>query len=151
MPLKEQRAIMAQTHAKLVAQLVANVGHARAVKVGREALFAVGENLGRQTRSRLGVGNSSKDLIRAAKILYRVLGIDFSLDWIHGSNAVAIINRCALAEQYNKLTCEILSATDEGVIKGLQPNVIMNFQEYMTSGCKSCRAIIHFDQKENGN
>ena len=145
--INEQRADMAQTHAKLVETLEAAVGHEKAVTLGREALFAVGENLGKQTRSKLGVSDNPKDLIKAAKILYRVLGIEFHIEWLDNSNAVAIINRCALAEQYSKLTCEVLSATDEGVIKGLQPNVTMKFKEYMTSGCKNCRANIHF--KEN--
>ena len=147
--LSEQRAMMARTHAKLVDRLAALVGHEKAVALGRESLFAVGVNLGKQTRGKLGVGDNPKDLVRAAKILYRILGIEFRLEWLDSSNAVAIINRCALSEQYSKLTCEVLSATDEGVIKGLQPNVTMHFKEYMTSSCKNCRANIHFNQKEN--
>jgi hypothetical protein len=147
--ISEQRAMMAQTHTKLVIVLEAAVGHEKAVALGRESLFAVGVNLGKQTRGKLGVGDNPKDLIRAAKILYRILGIEFNLEWLDDSNAVAIINRCALSEQYSKLTCEVLSATDEGVMKGLQPNVTMQFAEYMTSGCPNCRANIHFNQKEN--
>jgi hypothetical protein len=147
--LNEQRVMMAQTHTKLVNALEAAVGHEKALALGRESLFSVGVNLGKQTRGKLGVGDNPKDLIRAAKILYRVLGIEFDLEWLDGSNAVAIINRCALSEQYSKLTCEVLSATDEGVIKGLQPNVTMHFKEYMTSGCQNCRANIQFNQKEN--
>jgi hypothetical protein len=147
--LKEQRAMMAQAHQKMVEALVVAVGHEKAVALGRESLFAVGVNLGKQTRRKLGVGDNPKDLIRAAKILYRILGIEFNMEWLDQSNAVAIINRCALAEQYSKLTCEVLSATDEGVIKGLQPNVTMQFAEYMTSGCRNCRANIQFKQKEN--
>jgi hypothetical protein len=147
--ISEQRAMMAQTHAKLVKALETAVGHEKAVTLGRESLFAVGVNLGKQTRGKLGVGDNPKDLIRAAKILYRILGIEFNLEWLDGSNAVAIINHCALSEQYSKLTCEVLSATDEGVIKGLQPNVTMRFKEYMTSGCENCRANIQFNQKEN--
>jgi hypothetical protein len=147
MTLKGQRANMAQTHAKMVEALVTAVGHEKAVALGRESLFAVGVNLGKQTRGKLGVSDNPKDLVRAAKILYRILGIEFNMEWLDDSNAVAIINRCSLAEQYSKLTCEVLSATDEGVIKGLQPNVTMQFAEYMTSGCHNCRANIHF--KEN--
>ena len=142
--IQEQRAIMAQTHAKLVEKLEAIVGRKQAVKLGRQALFSVGQNLGKQSRIKLGVGDNPKDLTRAAKILYRVLGIDFRLKWVDSSNAVAIIDRCALSEQYSELTCAVLSATDEGVIKGFQPNVTMNFREFMTGGCKNCRAEIHF-------
>ncbi len=145
----EQRASMAQTHVQLVDTLESTLGHDKAVQLGREALFAVGQNLGKQTRSKLGVGDKPEDLIKASKILYRILGIEFHLEWLDDSNAVAIVDRCALAEKYSALTCEVLSATDEGVIKGLQPNVTMKFEEYMTSGCKNCRARIQFTKKEN--
>jgi hypothetical protein len=147
--IQQQRATMAQTQSKLVEALEAAIGRKEAVRLGREALFLVGQDIGKQTHIKLGVSDNPKDLIKAAKILYRVLGIEFHLEWLDNSNAKAIIDRCALAEQYSKLTCEVLSATDEGVIKGLQPNVTMKFEEYMTSGCKNCIANIHFNEKEN--
>ena len=143
----EQRALMAKTQSELVEAIEVKIGHEEAVKLGREALFSVGQNLGRQTRSKLGVSQKPKDLLKAAKILYRILGIEFHLEWLDNSNAVAIIERCALAKQYSKTTCEVLSATDEGVIKGLQPSVTMKFKEFMTSGCKNCKADIQFSEK----
>jgi hypothetical protein len=146
--IEQQRANMAQTHAILVEELEALVGHEKAVALGRDALFAVGEELGRQTRVRLGVSNNPKDLAKAAKILYRVLGIEFRLEWLDNSKAKATIDRCALAEKYSKLTCEVLSAADEGVIKGLQPNVRMKFKEYMTNGCAQCTADLNFGNAE---
>lgn len=149
--IQEQRAAMAQTQAKLVETLVSAVGHEEAVKLGRETLFFVGQNLGKQARSKLGVGDSPNDLTRAAKILYRVLGIEFHLNWHDQSSATVTIDRCALAQQYSRLTCEVLSATDEGVIKGLQPNLTMTFREYMTSGCKNCLANISLNGKETSD
>lgn len=146
--IEGQRATMAQTHAQLVDALEAAVGREQAVKLCREALFTVGQNLGRETRGRLGVGNSQKDLIRAAKILYRVLGIGFELERVGNTNVKLTIDRCALVEQYSKLTCEVLSATDEGAITGLQPNASMRFRQYMTDGCGKCTADIQF--RENG-
>jgi hypothetical protein len=146
--VKIQRIAMAQTHAQMVEALAAAVGHDKAVALGREALFAVGVELGKQTQSKLGVGNNSNDLLKASKILYRILGIDFHIEWIDQTKAVAVIEHCALSEKYSKLTCEILSATDEGVIAGLQPNVEMNFQEYITGGCPNCRASLNFKQTE---
>lgn len=147
--VREQRASMAQTHARMVESLEASVGHDKAVALGREALFAVGTELGKQTRRKLGVGESQSDLIKASKILYRVLGIDFHIEWLDKNSAIAVIERCALSEQYSKLTCEVLSATDEGVISGLQPNVKMKFTEYITGGCQNCRATLEFKTKEN--
>ena len=144
----EQRAVMAKTQSELVKAIEAKIGHEEAVRLGREALFFVGQNLGKQTRSKLGVSQKPKDLFKAAKILYRILGIEFHLEHLDNSNATAIIERCALAKQYSETTCEVLSATDEGVIKGLQPSVTMKFKEYMTSGCKNCKADIQFSEKE---
>jgi hypothetical protein len=146
--IKDQRANMAKTHRELVERLEATLGREEAVKLGREALFMVGQNLGKQTRIKLGVSDTPKDLITAAKILYRVLGIDFHLEWLDNSKATAIIDRCALAQEYSNLTCKVLSATDEGLINGLQPSVIMKFEEFMTNGCKNCRANIQFNKKE---
>ncbi|HSV49907.1 MAG TPA: L-2-amino-thiazoline-4-carboxylic acid hydrolase [Candidatus Acidoferrales bacterium] len=147
--VKEQRANMAQTHVEMVEALAAAVGHDKAVELGRESLFAIGVALGRQTRSKLGVGENPNDLIKASKILYRTLGIDFHIEWLDQTNAIAVIERCALSKQYSKLTCEVLSATDEGVIQGLQPNVTMKFTQYLTGGCQYCKASLNFKQTEN--
>jgi hypothetical protein len=149
--VRAQRENMAQNHARMVEALEAAVGYDKAVALGRESLYTVGVALGKQTRGKLGVGSSQSDLIRASKILYRILGIDFHIEWINEANAVAVIERCALSEQYSKLTCEVLSATDEGVISGLQPNVKMKFTHYITGGCPNCRATLNFKKEENKN
>jgi hypothetical protein len=146
--IEQQRAKMAQTHARLVENLEAAFGHEKGVALGREILFSIGESLGKQTRSRLGVSDDPNDMIKAAKILYLIFGIEFHLEWLDESNATLIIDRCALAEHYSELTCEVLSATDEGIIQGLQPNSKMQFTEYMTSGCEKCKADVHFHIKE---
>ena len=139
---------MATRHRELVEELEAALGHEEAVRLGREALFGVGESLGKRTRQMLGVGDNPRDLTQAAEILYRVLGIKFHLNWLGDSSAELIVDECALAKQYTKLTCEVLCATDEGVIKGLQPNCSMKFKMYMTGGCEKCHADITFGKKE---
>jgi hypothetical protein len=144
--IQEQRNAMAQTHVKLVEALQAAFGDKEAVKRGREALFMVGQRLGKETRVKLGVADNPKDLEKAAKILYRVLGIEFHLQWQDSSHATAIIDRCVLAQKYSALTCQVLCATDEGVINGLMPKVNMQFKEYMTNGCKYCKADILFEE-----
>jgi hypothetical protein len=140
--IDEKRAAMAKQHTVLVDALAEALGQDVAVKVGREALFQVGEQLGRQNRVRLGVGESSKDLVKAAKIMYRVLGINFNVEWHGPNNAVVTVDRCALAQNYSELTCEVLSATDEGVVHGLNPRMNMKFEGHITGGCKVCTAII---------
>ena len=94
---------------------------------------------------KLGVGKSLKDLTKAAKILYRILGIEFEVELQNPTNAVLTINRCALAANYSELTCQILSATDEGTIKGLNQNMKMAFTQKMTSGLPECKAKIKFE------
>ena len=147
--IEEKRASMAKEHAVLVESLVKALGREQAIKLGREALFKAGEKLGGETRSRLGVSDSRKDLIKAARILYRVLGINFKVEWQGQTSATLIVDRCALAKNYSELTCAVLSATDEGVVKGLNPNMNMKFENWITSGCSNCIAKI--SQADTGN
>jgi hypothetical protein len=143
--IEQRRDSMALKHANLVNSLVEVLGKEEAIRLGREAMFKIGEKLGRETGQKLGVGKSLKDLTKAAKILYRILGIEFEVELQNPSNAVLIVNRCALAANYSELTCQILSATDEGTIKGLNQNMKMSFTQKMTSGLPECKAKIKFE------
>jgi hypothetical protein len=140
--VEKRRDLMAFNHVNLVTSLEGALGKEEAIRFGRETMFKVGENLGRETGQKLGVGGSIKDLIRAAKVLYRILGIEFEVEIKGPASAVLIINRCALSTRYSELTCQILSATDEGVIRGLNQNIKMRFTERMTSGLTKCKATI---------
>jgi predicted ArsR family transcriptional regulator len=140
--LKQRRDAMSLKHAKLVDSLVEVLGKEEAIRLGREAMFKIGEKLGNETCQKLGVGESLQDLIRAAKILYRILGIEFEVEIQSPSTATLIINRCALAANYSELTCQVLSATDEGTIRGLNKNMNMTFTEKITGDQPRCRAKI---------
>jgi hypothetical protein len=140
--IDEKRAAMAKQHTVLVEALVEALGQETAVKVGRDALFKVGEQLGSKNRIKLGIGDSPPDLKKAAKVMYKVLGIDFRVEWLGPKHGTLTVDRCALAENYTELTCEVLSATDEGVIHGLNPNITMKFTKTLTSGCNVCTAKI---------
>lgn len=131
--VEKRRDSMAINHVNLVTSLVDALGKEEAVHLGRETMFKVGETLGRETGQKLGVGGSIKDLIKAAKILYRILGIEFEVQIKSPTSAILIINLCAFSTNYSDLTCQILSATDEGVIRGLNQNIKMSFTERMTS------------------
>jgi hypothetical protein len=137
-----KREAMAKQHAILVNALVEALGEETAVKVGRETMFRVGKQLGIQNRTRLNVGNCKDDLVKAAKIMYRVLGIDFNVEWLGPEQADLVVHRCALAKNYSEVTCEVLSATDEGVVNGLNPNLTMKFGKTITGGCNVCTARI---------
>jgi hypothetical protein len=140
----EKRLAMAKQHVRLVEALVFALGQDAALNLGREALFEVGTRLGGDVRAMLGVGDSPGDLIRAAKVLYRVLGIEFTVQWTVDETATLFVNRCALSKEYSQLTCMVLSATDEGVMQGLNPNARMQFKERITDGCPKCKADIQF-------
>jgi len=135
------RAAMASNHNLLVDSLVDVVGERDAISLGREALYAVGLIIGGGARTRLGVGDGMEDLIMAARVMYRVLGITFL---VRGGNDgfVMVVQRCALSNWYSERTCKVLSATDEGVLRGLNPRVGMRFDQTITSGCPTCLARI---------
>ena len=140
--IEKRRDAMTVRHTKLVKRLAEVLGKEEAIRLGREAMFKVGEELGSETRQRLGVGRNLKDMIKAAKILYRDLGIEFDVELQNPKTATLIVNRCALAANYSELTCQVLSATDEGTIRGLNQNMSMTFTQKITGGQPKCKATI---------
>jgi hypothetical protein len=145
---QEKRMAMAKEHIVLVEALVEALGEVEAVKVGRLALFEVGEKLGRDTRDLLGIGHAThKDLVKAAKVLYKVLDIDVNIEWHGKDSATLFVKRCSFANEYSKITCKILSAADEGVVSGLNPHMRMIFEHRITEGCNKCTAKIEFDNE----
>lgn len=139
--LKNRRIEMCRSHNKLVKTLITVFGYDKAIELGREAMFQEGFSLGLKFKKILGVGNSLEDLIRAARILYNVLGIEFCIEE-RESNVVMIVNHCSLAEYYDSDTCMILSAADEGVIQGLNSDIKIKFIQKITEGCNKCIASI---------
>lgn len=140
--LEERRARMAEAHNNRVKVLIEELGYKKAIKIGRKAMFKVGYQLGRDTGQRLGVGNSFKDLEDAAKILYKVLGIDFKIENKDGK-MVMVVKRCDLSKYYAPETCKVLSAADEGVVFGLNENLDMKFKVRITEGASECIACIN--------
>jgi hypothetical protein len=145
--IEEERTAMARKHAILVDALADAVGRDRAVELGRNALFRVGQDLGVKAHDRLGLRDDLGDLTRAAQVLYRVLGIESRVEPLENGDATLVVERCALAREYSELTCLILSATDEGVVRGLHSEACMRFKERMTSGCPRCIAAIEFKRE----
>jgi hypothetical protein len=144
----EKRTAMAAEHILLVEALVEALGEDEAVKVGRLALFEVGEKLGRDTRDLLGIRHATnKDLVKAAKVLYKVLDIDVNVEWHGKDKATLFVRRCSFSKEYSRVTCKILSAADEGVVSGLNPHMRMIFEQRITEGCDKCTAKIEFDSE----
>jgi hypothetical protein len=139
--IEERRAVMATNHSLLLKALSDGIGHDRAVEVGRETLFKVGVRLGKESRKRLGVDDSVEDLLMAARVMYHVLGIRFTFNGEGGDHRIEI-KRCALSKHYSEFTCTVLSAIDEGVVRGLNPKASMSFKRKITSGYPTCTAYV---------
>ena len=142
--MNSRRSWMARRHVALVEALKDAIGEEETIALGRAALFEAGRSLGREAQYRLRMRRRIGDLVKAARILYRVLGIEFEIERSDGG-ATMRVYRCALSREYSELTCKVLSATDEGVIRGLDSRARMSFEERMTSGCQNCIAIIGFN------
>jgi len=145
--LDEIRSMMAQEQNIRVKSLSETLGKEKTVKIARPLMFKTGYELGLGIKIRLGLKSDLNDLIRAAQILYRVLGIEFEFHEgdsckINHLERCLIINHCSLARHYLSLTCQVLSGTDEGVVKGLNSKVEMVFVEKITEGAPACIAAI---------
>ena len=138
--LEEQRLIMAKNHNTRLNSLIKGLGFDKAVKVGRKEMFKAGYKMGRDIKKRLKVKDIDDALI-AARIIYRVLGINFTVEE-NGKDIILRIKSCELAALYSAQTCEIMSATDEGVLKGLNDNMGMKFITRITEGAEECTACI---------
>jgi hypothetical protein len=143
--LEGHRAAMARGHDRRVKALIAMLGQEEAVRVGREVLFQTGLQLGREAKDRLGVRPGRADLLRAAGVMYRILGIEFSIVGTAEGERMEV-NRCALSKYYSHETCLLLSAVDEGVVSGLNPRAGMKFEQWITGGCPKCVARISFQE-----
>jgi hypothetical protein len=139
--LEERRKIMATAHNIRLRALIDSIGYKDAQKEGKKALFKTGLKLGREVKKSLGVGNSLQDLIRAARILYKVLGIEFKIEESE-DNITMVVGKCSLSNYYTPETCNILSAADEGVVQGLNENIQMKFTLRITEGHSKCVACI---------
>jgi hypothetical protein len=142
----ELRSAMAMGHDRKVRALVRAVGRDRAIKLGREALFQTGLELGREAKVRLKVKESKGDLVRAAGVLYRLMDIDFII--VNGPEGERLeVSRCALSVHYSHETCLILSSVDEGAISGLNPRAKMVFGDHITGGSPKCLARIEMEEE----
>ena len=139
------RARMAKGHRERVDVLLRELGREEGTRLGRMAVFKAGEELGRDARARLKVGENPRDIERAAKVLYKVLGIDISIS-ISGYKGEMRVTRCSLSSYYSENTCSVLSAMDAGMFHGLSPRIRMRFTESITSGSKECLAEIEMGE-----
>jgi hypothetical protein len=97
---------------------------------------------GRRLGLLLGVRTRS-EVMRAARLLYRSIRIDF-----HASAAGEIrIPACSFAGTYSAATCRTIAALDEGLLVGLAGGGRLAFSARLTEGAPACWA--HFDFPES--
>jgi predicted ArsR family transcriptional regulator len=147
MGLEGLRDRMARGHVERVAIMMEALGREKALEVARLALYQAGIQLGKEARGKLGVRDVPSDLQKAAKVLYRVLGIEFTMSYEDGRGEMRV-HRCALAKEYDSSTCAVLCATDEGVVHGLSERAELKFAQHLTSGKPECVAEFRFRKEE---
>ncbi len=145
--LQQRRTAMADAQLRRVRVLVEVLGEAEAVREGRRRMGPVGERLGAEARVRFGVDDTMEDLLAAAELLYSVLGIEFEAEGAEDGSITLLIGRCGLSGGYDGVTCRLMSAADEGMIRGLNPRARMEFRHRMTEGAKECLADITFSEE----
>ncbi|HET7929467.1 MAG TPA: hypothetical protein VFM40_07945 [Actinomycetota bacterium] len=96
--------------------------------------------LGTSLRRRLRV-RGREDELRAARLVYRMIGIDL---WADGCGQVTVA-RCAFAERYSPQVCALMSSLDAGLIAGLTRGGRLTFSERITQGRPRCLARISWE------
>lgn len=101
----------------------------------RERLFGGAYRLGESLRRDFGVA-SVEDVMTAARVVYRAIGIDF-----RGATTGEItIPRCFFSQHYDRSVCEVISGLDEGLLAGLSGGRRLEFTMRITEGADCCRA-----------
>ena len=85
--------------------------------------------LGASLRRLLGV-RTRVEALRAARIAYRMIGIDLRAD----ENGDVTVDRCGFAEWYSPQVCILMSSLDAGLIAGLTDGGRLAFSERITEG-----------------
>jgi len=91
--------------------------------------------LGRDLRKSLRP-RTIPEIMTAAGILYRALGIEFRGD----ADGRIVIRKCFFSRYYSRNVCEFMSALDRGILAGLSDGGELTFLERLTEGKDCCRA-----------
>jgi hypothetical protein len=112
----------------------ADLSHAHTVS---DSMWMNAYALGQLLRRRLGV-RTRGEALRAARIAYRMIGIDLRADE-HGA---VVVDRCSFAAWYSPRVCHLMSSLDAGLIAGLTNGGRLTFSERITEGKLRCLASI---------
>jgi hypothetical protein len=104
-------------------------------------LFVEAYRFGQGIRDELGVF-TPKDIMRAARVLYRGMDIDFQGD----AGGGIVIRECYFSRFYDPRICRLMSSVDEGVLAGLAGGGRLEFTARLTEGSDCCRAGFSFPE-----
>jgi hypothetical protein len=96
--------------------------------------------LGTTLRRRLGV-RTRGDALRAARLAYRMIGIDVRAD----PDGRLVVDRCFFADGYSPQVCRVMSSLVAGMIAGLTEGGRLTFSERITEGRPRCLARIAWE------
>lgn len=100
-------------------------------------LFRGAFQLGARLRRRLRV-RTADEARRAARLVYRGLGIDFRA----AEDGTVLIRRCRFSETYSSEICALMSAMDCGLLAGLAYYRELCFDGRITEGLPACTACL---------
>lgn len=100
-----------------------------------DGAFGIGERIRNELRVR-----SREDALKAARLLYRAIGIDFLCSKVDE----VLIRRCYFSHFYSCEVCWIISSLDEGLIAGLTDGGRLWFVSRITEGDNFCLGEINF-------
>lgn len=106
-----------------------------------QRLFEEALGLGREIRRELRV-STPRDVMAAARVLYRGLGIDLE----GGPAGDIVVRRCLFSRHYSAEVCRLMSRLDAGVLAGLAGGGELAFSERLTEGSGRCRARFTFPE-----
>jgi hypothetical protein len=105
----------------------------------RARLRREAREMGGALRRLLGV-SSRAEAMRAARILYRTLGMDLAAT----PDGAITVRACSFSATYSCRTCEFMTAMDEGLFAGLAGEGRLAFTARLTQGAERCLAVFSF-------
>jgi len=103
--------------------------------------------MGRAARRLLAVSSPSETM-RALRLLYGAIGIEFEGDEATGD---ITIRQCAFSAHYAPATCRFMSALDAGMAEGVSGGSRLLFTSRMTEGAPCCRATLERPAPKRGS
>ena len=109
----------------------------------RQRLYDNAYALGAKYRRRLHI-HSLAGAMRAARWLYKLIGIDF----VGSRDGQVIIRRCYFSAHYSAGVCSLMAAMDNGLLAGLAGGGKLEFHARLTEGAPACRAQFRPQEEE---